>query len=228
VISVALFLIPRRRTAPWLAVLAAGSLAFRYALYFTQAKPEAALVVLLPSRLDGFLLGGLLALMHLGAEADARSRRRLLAGAVLALSVVFLGLYISGKFGSLRVYAAPLYYTVISMAGAALLELCTVRARPVAWVMGSWPLTEAGRLSYFVYLFHMPIALVLFHLALHSAPSLASPRAMAVMAGVCAVIYAAAKLSYVFLEGPLIRYSHTLVRRPPPVPAVAVSPAANS
>ena len=217
-ISVALFLIPRRRTVAWLAALSLGSVAFRYALYFSSRSPDTALVVLLPSRLDGFLLGGLAALLP--APKPGRSRTRSLAAAValMALCAAFLGRLClpaaSGEPHAPR--CAPLYYTVLSLGCAALLDLCATGFRPVARLMESRPLVEAGRLSYFLYLFHMPFALVLFHVILGTAPGLASLREALVMAAAFAAVWAAAWVSHAFLEAPLIGYSHTLLRRPRP------------
>lgn len=217
-ISVALFLIPRRRTVPCLIALALGSVAFRYALYFTSKSPDTAMVVLLPSRLGGFLLGGLAS--FLPPPAPGRSRIRSAAAiALLAASAASLAFYSSGGFGSWTLQVVPLYYAAISLGCVAILDLCATGFRPVARLMESRPLVQAGRLSYFLYLFHMPFALVLFHLALGTEPGLGSPRAILVMACAFASVCAAAGLSYAFLEGPLIRYSHALLRRPQAAPS---------
>jgi peptidoglycan/LPS O-acetylase OafA/YrhL len=218
-ISAALFLIPRRRTVPWLVALALGSVAFRYALYFTSESPDTALVVLLPCRLDAFLLGGLAALLPAPGPGGAGRLRSASAIALVAACAAFLGFYSSGGFGGHTLLAVPLYYTVISVGCVSLLDLCATGFRPLAWLLGSRPLVEAGRLSYFLYLFHMPFALVLFHVALGTAPALGSARAALVMAAAFVAVWAAAWLSYAFMEEPLIRYSHTLLRRPRPGPA---------
>jgi len=214
-ISVALFLVPRRRAVRWFALLAAASVVLRFVVHFTQADSDAALVVLLPNRLDSFLLGGLLALVP---GRGAGILRPSAAVALLALAWLFLRYFSSARLGGMMPYAVPSYYTVISVGSVALLDLCLGRFRPLAWLMESRPLVEAGKLSYFIYLFHMPVALTVFHLVQGTAPVLGTPRAALLMAAAFAVVCAAAKLSYAFLEAPLIRYSHSLVRRP--VPAV--------
>jgi peptidoglycan/LPS O-acetylase OafA/YrhL len=92
--------------------------------------------------------------------------------------------------------------------------MCAAGFPPVRWLMDRGPLVEAGRLSYFIYLFHMPVALTVFYLVLGTAPALGSARAILMMAAVFAAIYGAARLSYAFLEAPLIRYSHSLMGGP--------------
>jgi peptidoglycan/LPS O-acetylase OafA/YrhL len=211
-ISVALFLIPRRQVAWWLSLLVVGSVLFRYACYLTAPNPDASLVVLLPSRLDGFLLGALLAIAP--RPAGRGLRRPAAALALLALSIAYLGRFSSGGFGGATRYLVPLYYSAISIGCAALLDLCAGGFRPVEWLMERRPLVEAGRLSYFIYLFHMPIALAAFYGVLGTAPVLGTPRSVLLMAAVLAAIYGAARLSFAYLEEPLIRYSHSLVRRP--------------
>jgi peptidoglycan/LPS O-acetylase OafA/YrhL len=211
-ISVALFLIPRRRAVPWLAVLAVGAILFRYALYARNA--DAAMVVLLPCRLDAFLLGGLVGLLAPKANGAAGPLRSAAAVALMALSAAFLGLYSSGVFGRTTLLIVPAYYTVISIGCVALLDLCATGFGPVAWLMRAPPLVEAGRLSYFIYLFHMPFALAIFHVTLGTAPALGTPRAALAMAAAFVAVCAAAWLSYRFLEAPLIRFSHAIARRP--------------
>jgi peptidoglycan/LPS O-acetylase OafA/YrhL len=220
-ICIALYMIPRRRTAAVLWALVAACVGFRYAVYLTMPHADTALVVLLPSRLDSFLLGGLLVLLPRGEPGVLRTAA---AAAVLAGCVGYLHAYATGAFGPMTRYAVPLYYTVISVGCAALLDLCASPVRPVAWLMESDLLGEAGQLSYFVYLFHVPFALALFHFALHSAPSLGSLASSVAMTGAAAAVFAAARFSDDLLETPLIRFSHTLARRPRVPAAAAVKP----
>jgi peptidoglycan/LPS O-acetylase OafA/YrhL len=224
-ISVALFLIPRRQAAWWLSSLVLAAVLFRYLCFFNLRDPDASLVVLLPSRLDGFLMGGLLAIIPRVDGGGPQRRRTAVDVALLLGSGAFLGTMFSGEFGGATHGLIPLYYSAISVGCAALLDLCLVRFRPLSWLMERGPLVEAGRLSYFAYLFHMPIALAVFHGVLGTAPTLATPAAMLVMVGVLAAIYGAARLSYAWFEAPLIRFSHSLVAKPAGQPA-AVSAAA--
>lgn len=215
-ISVALVLIPPARAARWLALIAAAAIAFRFAFYMVGVNPDAAIMVLLPCRLDAFLFGALLALVPGGARGGARAWAAL---CVAAASAAFMALLYRGGFGALSVYAVPLYYTVISLGCAALLDLCVAPARAVGAVMGSWPLAEAGRLSYFVYLFHMPVALAVFHFVLGGAPSLGGWADGAAMAASFACVWGLAWISFRYFEGPLIDWSHAVVRRARPGPA---------
>jgi peptidoglycan/LPS O-acetylase OafA/YrhL len=214
-ISVALLLIPARRRVPWLALLAAACVAFRFSLYLTRDGAQAALVVLLPSRLDGFLFGGLLAL---APRRPARPARTAASLALLAAAAAFMAILHRGGFRGMSMYAVPLYYTVLSVGCAALLDLCASPTGPVERLMGSPPLVEAGRLSYFIYLFHMPVALCVFHFGLGTAPALGGAREALAMAAAFAGVCALAKLSFACFENPLIRYSHALAARPQAAP----------
>jgi len=217
-ISVALALIPPARAARWLALIAAAAVAFRFAVYLTADNPAAALVVLLPSRLDAFLLGGLLALAPAAAGGAARTGAALGVAAAAAAFMVALS---RGGFRSLSLYMVPLYYTVLSAGCAALLDLCARPVRAVALILGSRPLAEAGRLSYFIYLFHMPVALAVFHFGLGAAPSLGGRLGAAAMAASFACVCALAWLSFEYFEGPLIGWSHAIAGPARPRPAAA-------
>jgi peptidoglycan/LPS O-acetylase OafA/YrhL len=217
-ISVALVLIPPARAARSLALFAAAAVAFRFAIYLTGENADAALVVLLPSRLDAFLLGGLLSLAPAGAGGAARTGAAL---GVAAGAAAFMAVLYRGGFRSLSLYMVPLYYTVISVGCAALLDLCARPVRAVALILGSRPLAEAGRLSYFIYLFHMPVALAVFHFGLGAAPSLGGRLGAAAMAASFAGVWALAWLSFEYFEGPLIGWSHSLAGRARPGAAAA-------
>lgn len=214
-ICVVVFLVPRRRLAVALLALAAVSVAFRYFSYFRLTDPDLAIVVLLPCRLDSFVLGGLLAL---APDARLSGMRTAAGAALLAGSVAFLHSYSAGAFGSRTVYLLPLYYLVISLGCAGALDLCVRPVGPVAWLMESDVLVEAGELSYFVYLFHMPVALCLFHFVLGTSPALGTLPLSVAMVGSAAAVFVLAEVSYKYMEDPLIRLSHTLLRRPRPAP----------
>ncbi|MEO6875174.1 MAG: hypothetical protein ABI222_10175, partial [Opitutaceae bacterium] len=64
------------------------------------------------------------------------------------------------------------------------------------------------RLSYFLYLFHLPILWTIYAGVFGMEPNLASGWGLAVMAGVVIALYGLAELSYRFLEAPLIRRAH--------------------
>lgn len=217
-ISVALALIPPARAARWLALIAAAAVAFRFTFYLVGDNPDASIMVLLPCRLDAFLLGALLALAPRGAGGGARA---LAALAVAVAAAAFMVNLYRGGFGALSVYAVPLYYTVISLGCAALLDLCAGPAPAVGAVMGCRPLAQAGRLSYFVYLFHMPVALAVFHFALGGSPSLGAARGAGAMAASFACVWGLAWVSYRCFEGPLIDWSHAVARGGRPRTAAA-------
>jgi peptidoglycan/LPS O-acetylase OafA/YrhL len=74
--------------------------------------------------------------------------------------------------------------------------------------MESAPMIRAGKLSYFIYLFHLPLAWTIYAVGFGMEPNLQSAKALAVMGACLLAIYGLGELSFRFIEGPLIRRSH--------------------
>ena len=204
-ICVAVYLLPRERLVVGLLGLSVAAVLFRFAVVFLNPGATAPLVLLLPCRLDAFLAGGLVALWPVGGN---RIRRQWLALGALLGSITVFACFVSGGFGGGTRYVLPTYYLMLAMGSAAVLELAATSSPVTRWLFESAVLVRAGQLSYFVYLFHLPVAWTIYAGIFGQVPNLESGRALAIMAGVWAVLFALAELSYRFLETPLIRHAH--------------------
>jgi peptidoglycan/LPS O-acetylase OafA/YrhL len=216
-ISLFIFLVPMGKSKRWILLLICGSLLFRYSIFFTQSNSQTAVIVLLPSRLDGFLLGALLAFSDGYFDTNAFMARYARAGMLLAMafSIGFVLLLGSGRFGGASLFFVPLYHSAIAIGCSALLGLGL--GPGMIWlkrILQAKPLIVSGKVSYFLYLFHMPVCMVLYYEILGSAPNLASASAMLVMLLVIVVLYGLAALSFIYLERPLIAFSKTLYNYP--------------
>jgi peptidoglycan/LPS O-acetylase OafA/YrhL len=216
-ISLAMTVIPRRQTVRWMLLLIMGSVAFRF--WVNQSfgnSANTALGVLLPARIDAFLFGSLLAFFP-----PKKSLGRLW-GALSILTAVLAFMVVAYRVGFLwgSIYLGPLYYTIVALGCAVLVDLCTQRLRFVDLIAGSFPLVSAGRLSYFIYLFHMPVALTLFRFELGSSPFVNGSTGLLAMVTSFLLVWSFAWLSFKIFEGPLIGWSHALSRyyskTPPP------------
>ncbi len=211
VICAAVYFLPRAWLVRGLLALAAGVILFRYAVVFLNPGVSTPLVVLLPCRLDAFLAGGLVALLP-GSRPGDEIRRQGIALAVLAGSVAAFVWFTQGRFGAATHFVLPIYYLMLATGSAAVLELCAASSPVVKWLMESAPMIRAGRLSYFLYLFHLPVLWTIYSGVFGVMPNLESARAGWIMAAVLAVLYGLAELSGRFLEAPLIRRSHRYFR----------------
>ena len=218
-ICLIIMLVPRLQLARWLVILAVGVVLLRFAVVFLNPGASTSLVVLLPCRMDAFLAGGLAGLLPVPAAGE-NGRRHGIALGLLVLSVAAFCWFAAGGFGGGTKYVVPVYYLMLALGSAALLELCALSSPLVKWLMESAPMTRAGQLSYFVYLFHIPVMWTIYAVMSGRMPNLESGQAVAIMAVVLVVLYGMAEASYCFLEAPLIRRSHMYFRREPGVGGV--------
>jgi peptidoglycan/LPS O-acetylase OafA/YrhL len=214
-IGVVVYLVPKAQLGRWLAGLTIAVVGFRYAVVGLNPSATTPLVLLLPSRLDAFLLGGLVALQPAAAPGRA-GRRQGVALGILVLAVAAFEGFAVGAFGSYTRWVLPAYYLFLSIGCAALLDLCAGSSPVVRWLMESAPMIRAGKLSYFVYMFHIPALWMVYRVFSGRAPTLEQASGVGLMVIVLGVIYTAAELSYRFVEEPMIRWSHGFFRRPGP------------
>lgn len=205
-------LLPRAQLVRWLVILAVAVVLLRFAVVFLNPGASTSLVVLLPCRLDAFLAGGLAGLLPAPVAGGNERRRHGISLGLLVLSVGAFCWFAAGGFGGGTRYVLPVYYLMLAIGSAALLELCALSSPLVKWLMESAPLIRAGKLSYFVYLFHLPVMWTIYGFIPGRTPNLESRWAVAVMAGVLVVLYGLAEASYRFLEAPLITRSHAYFR----------------
>jgi peptidoglycan/LPS O-acetylase OafA/YrhL len=209
VLPLTLYLVPRRHVPRLCLACAAAALGLRTTLVLagTTASATGAAYLLLPSRMDALLLGVLGAWL----VRDPAWRRRL-EGSSRALWLVIAVAGAGVAVASFRetYFSAPVMATVgyswlAVLYFAALIACVAADAGPLRAVTTAWPLRALGQVSYFVYLFHT-LVLLLVHFQLfgrmpahHSlADALATLAALALLLG-------AATLSWRFLEEPLIR-----------------------
>jgi len=194
------------------------AVAWRYAIYaFGQSEGQRYLLsTQLPGCLDSFAAGGLIAL---GADY-VRKVRALQHGAVHALlafcaiaAVSFLCRYILRHTGDFWVALIPAVWWRLFLAFAfALLLLVCWAVRPGGWqekLIRYTGLPFIGRISYSLYLYHLPV-IFLFGWAVERfawSPSQAMTFVWLVLGS-----FTAAILSYWFVERPfLLRRAHVLV-----------------
>jgi peptidoglycan/LPS O-acetylase OafA/YrhL len=212
-ISLFIMLVPLESSKRWILLLICGSLLFRYFIFFTQSNSQTAVIVLLPSRLDGFLLGALLAFSGGYFNTNASMVRYARPAMLLSwlFSIAFILMLGSGKFGVASLFFVPLYHSAIAIGCAALLGLGI--GPGMGWlkrILQAKPLIMSGKISYFLYLFHMPVSMVLFYEILGQAPNLSSIKAMLVMLLAIVALYGLAAFSFIYFEQPLIAFSRTL------------------
>jgi peptidoglycan/LPS O-acetylase OafA/YrhL len=209
VAALVVFVVPRRFLVGALGLMVVLAVGMRYFTYFNVTDPSLAFVVLLPNRMDAFALGGLIAL-HPARRIGAAHTVGALA--VIAAAAGFLHYYTAGAFGARTVYIVPLYYSAISLGCAAAVEVCAHPWGPIQRIMSLSALTLSGELSYFMYLFHMPVVLCAFAFGMHRLPALGTSTQAAVMLGSALGVFILARLSFTYLEAPLIRMSHRIAR----------------
>lgn len=198
-------LVPRRRLIPTCLAIALFSMIIRSSWPNRIASfldlgihfPAAAQWLLL-GRIDGFALGGLLAVLMTDPRTTTLRRRRferLFAGIALAAAVYL----VTCSLAFSKIPAAPSMTTLVSfgVVGLVLLNAGSHRLRFLRW---SW-LCYLGLISYGLYLLH-PIVFELFHL---SRPWFGS-RAWLVSPLMLLASLAVAILSWHLIEQPILRF----------------------
>jgi peptidoglycan/LPS O-acetylase OafA/YrhL len=168
-----------------------------------------------PCRADSLAFGMLVALYW--REDGFRDRlcanRRALT---ILLAVLFAGMAVLSYWYSNPTLAIPLtiglswiafFYTVVLL--HALSNPTGLVAR---FARKSW-LRELGRVSYCVYLIHIAVRYFVFGLSVRTIPHLSDLRTFGLTLLSAALTYLIARLSWTYVEGPLIRIGHRTVYR---------------
>ncbi len=165
----------------------------------------------LDTRADALLAGCLLGLLA-AWNLLPRSRRFIrCTGAASLLCLVYLGYLV----GFRRPEDSPYYhgiFTVVALMTATLLaRLLSAPARFACRILESAPLVGTGRISYSLYLFHMPILHLLLPVGLYVGSALGPHWGYATLALlVVGFSYLAAFLSYCLIESPFLRLKDRL------------------
>jgi peptidoglycan/LPS O-acetylase OafA/YrhL len=193
-----LILLLRRGAHPLRWALAGTVVSWTLLTLITRAEPGVvASTYLLPhTRAGELLLGCALALWFAGRPAILERTallRRLTWAALIALAVLALTV---GRAGESKLLALQL--PVIALVAAALITgLLTDGSGPVARALSWSPLVYLGKISYGIYLFHLPVLIL-------GTKYLPFPWAVRIPIELAASLMIAA-LSYRFVEKPLLR-----------------------
>jgi peptidoglycan/LPS O-acetylase OafA/YrhL len=162
--------------------------------------------VLLPCRWDSLFLGVIGALlMRRPAFVKSVSQRIGLlytAAAVFAVMVVLNGGRATGTV-MLFTWIAMFYLSLI------LIVMMSPNATLKRMLSARW-LTGLGSIAYGVYLLHVPIAAICFHVAGYPELWITDWRCILLILAALALTIAVARTSYRFFESPLIRLGHTV------------------
>jgi len=164
----------------------------------------------LDTRADSLLAGCLVALLAAWDLLPRSRRARLVTGAAALASAAMLGwsIFVIKHAGHPQLYFG--YFTAVAlMVGIVLVGLLSFRARLASLVLESRPLVFVGRLSYGLYLVHMPIILWIGPMRL----GWKHPTATLQAAGLS---FVAALLLHYAVERPFLRLKDRL-RAPAPV-----------
>lgn len=152
--------------------------------------------VLMPCRADALAIG---ALLSLAVEAGHLPRVRRAAPFLLGLAALNAAYMLYSRHNISSTYADRAGYSGMAIGAGALVAM-VLPGEGIAATLARWsPLRALGRISYGVYLFHMPILLMVG--TLHGGAFLSGAATFALTIGV-------AWLSFEGVEGRLIAWSH--------------------
>jgi peptidoglycan/LPS O-acetylase OafA/YrhL len=161
--------------------------------------------------LIGCLFGVWFARGHLPVLVATKARRGVTSA--LALALVVVAFFVLGRFLPTVIYGTPIL-TAFAFAGALLIICAALGDSAVSRALAARPLRFLGRISYSLYLWHLPV-IVAFGLS----PAAGGPRAA--LAGAVAIVLAIG--SHYFVERPFLRMKHRV--KPPRETAIATAPA---
>ncbi len=220
-------LAPRRHLIAVLAAFVAISLAFRVFILATGVMSPLAAMVLLPGAMHSMFLGMIGALLLETTRIDwTRHATALRAAPLICLSVVIALKLADGERGVLFDLAGV---PLVSLAAMFYL-MSIVRGAPEAERLHSPTLRVLGRLSYSVYLLHMPVLGLMHGICLGARPDIATLPQFLVTTAAVPVALALAWIVNRIIELPMIAYGRTWKFDHSVVPAAttAATPAALS
>lgn len=177
--------------------IVAFAVGFRWFIFEHQLVRATALIVLLPSRIDGFALGMLAGVVT--GLPPAHRMRIIAAGGILALMAAVHTLRHDAA-----IYAAMLYLMLSAIFCLGLLHLRSSPAGRVQRLLSFGPVAWCGSVSYFVYLFHQPANHFVHYTLSGRTPNLADPSGLGLTLLSVALVFAVAEVSRRHLERPLI------------------------
>ncbi len=204
------FLTPRRLTVALGSTIVLCPL-LRALLYVLVPNRQALIYVLMPCRADSLAIGMLSAILW---KNDAA--RQWLAGRRAALyaafTILLLGMPVFVKWfpSPYTLFAALVEYQWLAvMYACALLIVLVDTPGKIAALMRWSFLREMGRLSYCIYLIHLPILALCHAVLLHSSRArIDTVPGVLTTVFAAILVYALARLSWTFFEEPLLRQGH--------------------
>lgn len=189
-----LFVIHRRLKLPvFLGTAGVTALSFAMWYYLNTRGAENPAFFLLPTRVWQFGLGALAAYVHRAERFGSLTQLSALTYLAAALLV-----------GGLVYMVSPVANTIIVTVGAALFVLATAPRETLVFRLFSTPVPrEIGKISYSLYLYHWPIAVVLLYVYVDG------PGPLLSLAGVVLSVLCG-WLSYQFVEKPF-RYNRPFI-----------------
>jgi len=202
--------LPRRRLAMALVLVAMAAPALRFLIRAEFSNGPWLAYRLMPCRADSLAVGVLAALLW----TSPRSRSWLQAHSMVlfgAVAILFAGVAYLWRSNSdpLQPLTQIAGYSWLALFYAAILLLVLSRRDSVvAAVMRLGFLRELGSVSYCIYLVHESVFLFCNQMILHTHPLVTDAKAAGVTLIAALVTYAIAKVSWKFLEQPLLRRGH--------------------
>jgi peptidoglycan/LPS O-acetylase OafA/YrhL len=194
-------LLSRRRLSVPVVVAAIGVSAAGRALLHAQGSPLGSYVSTL-SRADELLVGALAACLP--GVAPERALRYSALGTLALLPIAIVAI----DYHDAWLYAGGFTVIALVVAGV-ILHLAGTSTSVMKRMLESGPLVGAGRISYGLYLFHLPVFKLLEPLG---RPHSIVARVM-VLVLQCVVTYAVAWLSYRLVEAPVLQRARSLHAR---------------
>jgi peptidoglycan/LPS O-acetylase OafA/YrhL len=207
-------LVVRVLTRRWLPIYVAGIIVaaplFRIFLLCVLHHPSWAITVLMPCRADSLAVGMLAAIAWRNDAArnwlSTHTRTLYVALGFLSAGAAILWMY---SPQSVTVGMQSIGYTWMAFFYVVVMLLALLRTGgPIAKVMRMGWLRELGRVSYCMYLIHLVVNLLCHTILLHSRPKISTGKGLAVSILAGFLTYGLAKLSWMFLENPLLRRGH--------------------
>jgi len=160
----------------------------------------------LDTRADALLAGCLLGLLAAWNLLPKSRRFIRWTGATSILSLIYLGYLVSCRRPEDSQYYHGLFTVVALMTAIILARLLSAPARFACRILESAPLVGTGRISYSLYLFHMPILHLIMPVGLYLGNALGRFWGYTVLVLlVVGLSFLAAMLSYRFVECPFLR-----------------------
>ncbi len=196
-------LAPRRWLIHVLLALAAASVLFRVVAYGSELVPVSAALVLLPGAMHAMFFGMIAALVL----DNKRLNWALWDPAMRVAPLILLGLVIGLKLwdGETHRSFEMLGVPLVSVACACYL-VALARGAPEAARMTAPTLRFLGRLSYSIYLLHVPVLGLMHGLVLGARPDIATPAQLLVTCAAVPVALAVAWVVNRTVEQPIIAF----------------------